>query len=145
MACAPIQPQTSTPLLDLDTEMEAAYSDARNALNIFIERIGAPHSTRTFVAVKTRFFPADGSSQDIWVDEVTYKDGFFHGSMGDDIPSLKLFASDPVKIKPEAVFDWMIVEDGKLIGGYTIKLAYQRMSPEEKENFLESLNYSLDE
>lgn len=149
ISCTPTQTKTpvptSTPLLDLDVEMESAFSDARNTLNLFIERIGTPHPTRTFVAVKTRFFPPDSSPQDIWVDNVTHKDGLFHGSMGDDIPSLRLYLGDDVTVKPEDVLDWMIVEDGKLIGGYTIRLAYKRMTPEEKQNFLESLDYLLDE
>jgi len=148
-ACTPTQTEisapTSTPMLDLDVEQEAAFSDARNTLNLFIERIGTPHPTRTFVAVKTRFFPPDSSPQDIWVDNVTYNDGLFHGSMGDDIPSLRLYFGDDVEVNPEDILDWMIVEDGKLIGGYTIRLAYKHMTPEEKENFLETLDYSLDE
>lgn len=147
-ACTPKSTETPMPastLLDFDIEMESAFTDARNTINIFTERIGAPHPTRMFIAVKTRFSPPDGSPQDIWVDEVTYKDGLFHGSMGDDIPSLRLYLGDEVVVKAEDILDWMIVEGGKLIGGYTIRLAYQRMSPEEKENFLESLDYSLDE
>jgi len=148
-ACSPISTETpvptSTPVLGLDVEMEAAFSDARNTLYIFIEQIGTPHPARTFVAVKTRFFPLDNSPQDIWVDTVTYSGGLFHGSMGDDIPSLRLYLGDEVDVKPEDVLDWMIVEDGKLIGGYTIKLAYERMTPEEKQNFLKTLDYSLGE
>lgn len=146
-ACTPTQTPvpTTTPLLDLDVEMESAFSDARNTLNLFIKRIGTPHPTRTFVAVKTRFFPPDDFPQDIWMDNVTYNEEFFHGLMGDDIPSLRLYLGDDVAVKPEDVLDWMIVEDGKLIGGYTIRLAYKRMSPEEKQNFLETLDYSLDD
>jgi hypothetical protein len=37
------------------------------------------------------------------------------------------------------------VEDGHLIGGYTIRLAYSRMTPEEKEFFLNDAGYSIDE
>jgi hypothetical protein len=39
----------------------------------------------------------------------------------------------------------MLVEDDKLVGGYSIRLAYQRMSPEEKERFLEAANYSIED
>jgi len=146
-ACAPKQTEIPTPasMPILDIEMEAAFSDARNTLNLFIEQAGTPHPARTFVAVKTRFFPPDASPQDIWVDNVTYNDGLFHGSMGDDIPSLRLYLGDDVEVKPKDVLDWMIVEDGKLIGGYTIRLAYKRMPPHEKQNFLKTLDYSLDE
>lgn len=147
-ACAPVATPTPipTPATSADPELDAAIAQARASVDEFIERIAAPHPARTFVAVKLRFFPPDDSPQDIWLDDATYADGVFRGSMGDDIPSLKLFFGDPVTVRPEEILDWMIVEDGKLIGGYTIRLAYQRMTSEEKQNFLETLDYySLDE
>lgn len=145
-ACAPLAAPTPIPTpASADPELDAAIAQARASVSDFIARIASPHPARTFVAVKARFFPPDGAPQDIWLDEATYADGVFRGSMGDDIPSLKLFFGDPVTVRPEQILDWMIVEDGKLIGGYTIRLAYQRMTPEEKQNFLETLDYSLDE
>jgi uncharacterized protein YegJ (DUF2314 family) len=145
-ACTPPRVPTSVSTIPAaDIELEAAIQQARNTLNEFTDRIASSHPNRTFVAVKVRFFPPDGLSQDIWVDGVTYTDGIFKGSMGDDIPSLKLFAGDKIKVARENILDWMIVEDGKLVGGYTIRLAYQRMSPEEKERFLETLDYSLED
>ena len=146
-ACAPLAAPTPIPTpASADPELDAAIAQARASVSDFIARIASPHPARTFVAVKARFFPPDGAPQDIWLDEATYADGVFRGSMGDDIPSLKLFFGDPVTVRPEQILDWMIVEDGKLIGGYTIRLAYQRMTSEEKQNFLETLDYySLDE
>ena len=55
--------------------------------------------------------------------------------MGDDIPTLQLHFDDTVIIKPEDVLDWMIVEAGKLISNYTIRLAYQRISLKKNKNF----------
>lgn len=104
-----------------------------------------PAANQTFVALKVRFTPTDGPPQDIWVDQVTYTDGIYHGTMGDDIPSLKLKMGKAITIKQENIVDWMIVEDGKLIGGYTIRLAVQRMSPEERERFLETLDYAIED
>jgi len=125
--------------------MESALQEARDTLDIFIEKIGTPHPDRTFVAIKVRFSPPDGPPQDIWVDEVIYTDGSFRGLMGDDIPSLRLEAGEKVTVEEEDILDWMIVEDGKLVGGYTIRLAVHRMSPEEKERFLETLDYSIED
>lgn len=79
------------------------------------------------------------------MDEVTYTDGMFRGNMGDDIPSLKLEAGEEITVAEKDILDWMIVEDGKLIGGYTIRLAVQRMSPEERERFLKTLDYSIED
>jgi uncharacterized protein YegJ (DUF2314 family) len=128
-----------------DLEFDSAVQQARDSLDEFIERIASPHPTRTIVAVKVRFFPPDILPQDIWVDGVTYTGGSFHGNMGDDIPSLRLSFGEPIIVATKDILDWMIVEDGKLIGGYTIRLAYKRMTPEEKERFLNSLDYSIDD
>lgn len=148
-ACAPVPTQPSPPSptshLDLDAGMESAFQEARDTLSFFIERIAEPHPNRTYVAVKVRFYTSDGLSQDIWVDNVTYTDETFRGYMGDDIPSLKLGFGEEIVIPTENIVDWMIVEAGKLIGGYTIRLAYERMSPEEKERFLEVIDYSIED
>lgn len=124
--------------------MESAFQEARDTLDVFMERIATPHPNRTYVALKVRFSAPDDSPQDIWVDDVTYAGGSFRGNMGDDIPSLRLSFGEEIMIPIEDIVDWMIVEDGKLIGGYTILLAYEHMSPEEKERFLEAIDYSID-
>ena len=141
----PLPPPSPTSQPDLDAGMESAFQEARDTLSLFIERIAAPHPNRTYIAVKVRFSTPDGLSQDIWVDNVTYTGETFRGKMGDDIPSLKLSFGEEIVIPTEDIVDWMIVEDGKLIGGYTIRLAYERMSPEEKERFLEAIDYSIED
>ena len=145
-ACAPTStPASVSPATGTDLELEAAVQQARDSLDTFIETIATPHADRTFVAVKVRFKPPDELPQDTWVDAVTYTDGVLRGEMGDDIPSLKLEMGERITIKEKDIVDWMIVQDGKLIGGYTIRLAVQRMSPEERERFLQTLDYSIDD
>jgi len=144
-ACAPRFSEISTPTLSgIDLELDAAITQAHDSLNSFVEKIAIPHTDRAIVAVKVRFYPPDSLSQDIWIDGVTYVDGVFHGNMGDDIPSLRLKFGQKITLDEKDIIDWMIVEDGKLIGGYTIRLAMQRMSPEERERFLKSLDYTID-
>ena len=146
---APAQTQTATPLpllpTDIDAEMEAAFRQAQDTLDVFIEKLGTPHPDRTQVAVKVRFVLPNEPPQDIWVDEVTYADGSFRGTMGDDIPSLRLSIGEKITIARDEIVDWAIIEDGKLVGGYTIRLAVQRMSPEERERFLETLPYTIED
>jgi uncharacterized protein YegJ (DUF2314 family) len=135
--------QISITPLDSDSELQAAFQHAQDTLDSFIQRIETTHPNRTLVAVKVRFLLPDGSSQDLWVDQITYEDGLFRGVMGDDIPALKLSMDDKIKIESKDIVDWMIVEDGKLVGGYTIRLAFQRMTASQKKRFLETINYSI--
>jgi len=139
---------TSTPaptMTGTDVELDAAMQQAHDSLDTFIQTIATPHADRTLVAVKVRFYPPGELPQDIWVDDATYAAGIFHGSMGDDIPSLRLEFGEKITVDQQDVLDWMIVEDGKLIGGYTIRLAMKRMSPEERERFLQSLDYVIED
>ena len=143
---------TSTPAAEAtrtpagtDTELDAAIQQARDSLPAFIQTIATPHTDRTLAAVKVRFTPPGESPQDIWVDEVTYSDGVLRGSVGDDLPALRLEFGQKINVDEKDILDWMIVEDGKLIGGYTIRLAMRRMSPEERERFLESLDYVIED
>ena len=149
IACSPapthIPTQVSATPLNSDADMEAAFQQARETLDAFIQKIGTTYAARTLVAVKVRFVLPDSSTQDIWVDHMTYQNGSFHGVMGDDIPTLKLSVDDKIKIDRQEIVDWMIVEDGKLIGGYTICLAYERMTPAQKERFLETVHYSVED
>ncbi len=135
-ACARPASAISTPTLSgTDPELDAAITQARDSLSMFVEKIATAHADRTIVAVKVRFYPPDNLPQDIWVDGVTYTDGIFHGNMGDDIPSLRLKFGQKITIEEKDILDWMIVQDGKLIGGYTIRLAMQRMSPRNGNAF----------
>jgi uncharacterized protein YegJ (DUF2314 family) len=143
-ACAPA-PTIPSANPATDAELESAIRLARDSLDTFITKITTPHTNRTFVAVKVRFSPPGELPQDIWVDQVTYNNGVFRGDIGDDIPALKLQAGETIAIPENDIVDWMIVEDGKLIGGYTIRLAVQHMSPEEREQFLETLDYSIED
>ena len=146
-ACSQAPAPTSPPAFpgDADREMESAIQQARDTLDLFIEKIGTPHPARTQVAVKVRFILPNEPPQDIWVDQVTYAGGSFRGTMGDDIPTLRLSIGDKITIARDEIVDWAIVEEGKLVGGYTIRLALQRMSPEEQERFLETLPYTIED
>lgn len=145
-ACTSAPTAIATPTtIGTDAEFDAAVQQARDSLSTFITTIATSHTDRTLVAVKVRFSPPGEVSQDIWVDEVTYSDGVFRGSMGDDVPALRLEFGEKITVDEKNILDWMIVEDGKLVGGYTIRLAMQRMSPEERERFLQSLDYVIED
>ena len=143
-ACAPT-PTANHPTLTTDTELEAAIREARDSLDTFVTKLATSHVDRTFVALKVRFSPPGVISQDLWVSEVMYENDVFRGNIGDDIPTLRLEAGEGITIEKEDILDWMIVEDGKLIGGYTIRLAVQRMSPDEREQFLATIDYTIED
>ena len=40
-----------------------------------------------------------------------------------------------VTVPPEAVTDWMFLKNGKLMGAYTTRVLYARLSPDDKAEF----------
>ena len=138
-------PTSNELVMGSDPEMESAFAEARATLDEFITRIAELNPTREFVALKVRFTLPDASTQDIWCDEAAYENSQFTGNMGDDISSLKLAFGDRITISNKNIVDWMIVQDGKLIGGFTIRVAFSRMTPAEKEFFLNDAGYSIEE
>ena len=50
-----------------------------------------------------------------------------------------------VEVDPEQILDWMIKEkDGTVHGGYTLRLDFSRMTPEQQKEYLEVTGYKFD-
>ncbi|MFN8412873.1 MAG: DUF2314 domain-containing protein [Anaerolineales bacterium] len=148
VACLSSQAVNNTPTATIpseDMEFEAAVKQAHDSWSEFVEHFQSPVSSQTFAAIKVRLTYEDGFSEDIWFDTLNYKDGEFYGMLSESSSHSRTSRAGKFILLPkEDMIDWMVVEDGKLIGGYTIRLAYSRMSPQEKEMFLHSIDYSLE-
>ena len=142
--CAPATPQTSTPATE--DELNAAIEEARGSMETILQAMLAPKPSYDFLGLKIRFNTPDGSYDDNWVEPVDFHDGRFTIRMIDGLAYDKNLHTDHTLDVPlKKVVDWVIIEkDGNLIGGYTIKLAYKHMSPEEKKEFLRVTGYKLD-
>jgi uncharacterized protein YegJ (DUF2314 family) len=49
-----------------------------------------------------------------------------------------------VTVAPQDVTDWMFLKDGKLIGGYTTRVLYARLSPEDKAEFDKHAEFKIE-
>jgi uncharacterized protein YegJ (DUF2314 family) len=77
---------------------------------------------------------------------VTYDGKSFHGLVDNrpmDVKNVHL--GEHVAIAPNQVTDWMFVKDGKLIGGYTTRILYARLSPEERAEFDKQADFRIEE
>jgi uncharacterized protein YegJ (DUF2314 family) len=50
-----------------------------------------------------------------------------------------------VTVAPRDVSDWMFVKDGKLMGGYTTRVLYARLSPEQRAQFDKEAEFRIEE
>ena len=46
---------------------------------------------------------------------------------------------------PEEASDWMIIQDNRLVGGYTIRALRKRMTPEERARDDKTLSFEIDD
>ena len=127
-----------------DEQFDAAVEEAHQTLNTLREALLAPKESYDFVGVKIRF-TGESAYEDIWTQPLDYYDGFFTIKMIDGILIDPALNTDRVVVVPlSKVLDWVIVEDdGNLIGGYTIRLTYEHMTAEEKEEFLKVTGYKI--
>jgi uncharacterized protein YegJ (DUF2314 family) len=126
-----------------DPDMEDAYQEARRTIARFIQLLKEPTPTQSYSALKIRI---SGQDQDeyIWISGTTYDGLMFTGIVsGSDLP-LPLKPGDKCRIRADGIYDWMIVDNGKLVGGYTIRVMRSKMTIENRERFDASLWFAVE-
>lgn len=129
---------------DENLAMNLAMEEARDTIDVFIDALisGAYYS----VSLKGRF--EDGAYiEHMWIENISYENQVFLGTLANEPLDLKNIAyGDNVELEVDHVSDWMIVdEDGKVTGGYTIKVLRNTMSEEDRAEFDESTGLFFDE
>jgi len=142
-SCAPASPTTLPPATD--EEFDAAVANAHSTLETVRRALLSPKPSYTFIGLKIRVY-GDSSIEDIWTEPVDYYNGAFTTQMVEGVSLDKGYhPNNMVRVPVEDVIDWMIVEDdGNLIGGYTIRLAYLHMTPDEQEEFIRITGYTVE-
>lgn len=63
----------------------------------------------------------------VWLEDVKIEGNYYSGNLAEN--------GTPQKVLINDVIDWMIIEDGRLIGGYTIRHYRNTLDDESKMNF----------
>ncbi|MGC3991527.1 MAG: DUF2314 domain-containing protein [Chthoniobacteraceae bacterium] len=127
-----------------DAEMNAAIAHAQSTKAEFLQTLQAAKPNQTDFSAKRPYLTNKGGTdrEHIWVSNLSYDGKLLHGTIGDDpvnIPHLKL--GDPVSFPPDELSDWMYLEDGKIVGGYTIRVLRKRMSPQDATDFDQNMQF----
>ena len=116
-----------------DAEMNAAIAEAQATLRTFIEMTTAPSPNVTNATIKVKF-PYDGGDEHIWVNDVVHENGTFTGTVDEDplyAPGVR--AGQRVSVTADRISDWLVVEDGVLHGGYTIKVLIKSLPADQQK------------
>ena len=128
---------------DDDKQMDRAVENAQKSLGFFMAVLRAGQSGDTAFEIKKAFVDGDKVEQ-IWIRRVSYDGKKFHGQIDNkprDVKNIDL--GERVIVQPQEVTDWMFLKDGKLMGGYTTRVLYSRLSPEDKAQFDRESNFQI--
>lgn len=147
VSCSPPAP-TPVPVstfTDPDPEFEEAVRQAQNTLQVFRQAFLAPKPDYSLMSLKVRF-ANDGETEDMWTEPMLILDDVYTVRMIEGVTLKQGIHPDRLlDVKLQDIVDWVVLQkDGKVIGGYTLRLEYERMTPEEQKDYLEITGYKFE-
>ncbi len=115
----------------VDEQMDAAIRKAKDAIRQFFEAFFEPTIKQKCFLLKVVFDEGE-QREHIWLADLDFGGDKPTGVIANEpgLPSLKFMQR--VEFEPSYISDWMYVEDGYLVGGYTTRIIRERMTPEER-------------
>jgi uncharacterized protein YegJ (DUF2314 family) len=110
-------------------EMDAAIARARGEVDKFIAELANP--TGKDHAVKAPISEGE-TTEHFWLSDVTYADGHFEGTIGNDPGMVKnVKIGQKWRLKKDEISDWMFMRDGKMHGNYTMRPLLKTLPADE--------------
>lgn len=129
---------------DADKAMDEAVHEALRTLGKFTTALTTPKSGQRGFAVKKRCTKGD-KCEHLWLTAVRFDGRDLRGKVDNDPIELKTpRLGEEVTVQPEEITDWMYIENGRLVGGYTLRVYYSRLSTTEKQQFTKTMGFSLE-
>lgn len=127
-----------------DPGMKTAISKARASSGQLIAALAARPPGATDFAIKKMFRDANGTEH-IWLTNIHYNGKKFTGEVGNK-PEIVQYVKlgEKESVERDEITDWMYVQKGKLMGGYSIRLLRDRASPEERKKMDASVPFQFD-
>lgn len=130
-----------------DDEMNQAILKAKQTYPEFLTALHSEDSLNHAHAVKMRFdFGSEKTNAEhMWLGDLFFRDSVLFGILNSDpVEILSVKNGDTLEIKKEKLSDWMYIRDNRLMGGYTIKVLYNKMTSEEKKQFDEEMGFKIE-
>lgn len=130
---------------DEDPSLQAATAQARKTVGEFIARLQKPAVPETYFSVKARIQEGD-VVEHVWLSDVRLDGAKFVGTLDNDPERLaNMKAGQTHAVASDQISDWMILENNKLIGGYTIRALRDQVPPEQRATWNRELGFTIDE
>jgi uncharacterized protein YegJ (DUF2314 family) len=117
-----------------DPEMGAAIAKARATLPEFWRKWERHRRDETDFSLKVRITDKNGTEH-FWLSQLEQHDGKTFGVLNNDAQIVKCVKlGDLIEIPENEISDWLYLRRGKMVGNYTIRALFKKMSPEEVES-----------
>lgn len=130
-----------------DEEMNFAVEKSRETMETFIRALQSPAPGQTMFSVKKPFLKSEegDDAEHIWLVGISFDGESFWGEVGNDPVDVKAVrCGDRAQVSKAEISDWMFNDRGKLAGGYTIRVLYNRYSEREKKQFVRQTGMQID-
>jgi uncharacterized protein YegJ (DUF2314 family) len=118
-----------------DQEMNYAIIKAKKSFDEFVNALTKPTESQTGFSVKVPF-PIENGNEHIWISDVQLDSGKMIGFVGNVPEKVKnLTIGQKITIDKDNISDWMYLDSNVLVGGFTIRVLYSRMTDAEKRQF----------
>jgi uncharacterized protein YegJ (DUF2314 family) len=116
--------------------MHNAVTEARKTIRQFIKALKHPATGQEDFEVK-KAFTEGNQVEHIWIADVQIIGKHLLQGRVDNQPrkitGVKL--GQVVTVNPKEISDWLYIDNGNLVGGYTVRVHYDELSPKEKAEF----------
>ncbi|WGQ10284.1 DUF2314 domain-containing protein [Pedobacter gandavensis] len=128
-----------------DAELSWATEKARLTLWYFEEHLKRPTLGQDYFSIKVKV-KEEGRVEHLWLSAPDFdEEGNFYGKVGNEpiqVKNIKL--GQEIGVGRSLISDWLIVEQGTLLGGYTIRAIRDGLPQVEKQFFDESIGIAID-
>lgn len=129
---------------DADKAMDEAVHEAQRTLGKFTAALTKPQPGQTGFSVKKRCTMGD-KCEHLWLTAVHFDGRDLRGKVDNNPVELKTpRLGEEVTVQPEEITDWMYVENGRLVGGSTLRVYYSRLSAAEKKQFTKTVGFRVE-
>ena len=128
-----------------DILLKSAQIETQLKLAELRQRIQSPPAEQTYLAVKGIFGEED-QVEHLWVRDLSLQEDQIVGTLDNQPLGLSQWsAGDRVVLGQEQISDWMAIEAGKLVGGWTLRALREQMTEAERAAFDASLEFVIED
>jgi uncharacterized protein YegJ (DUF2314 family) len=123
--------------------MHRAVLEARKTVKKFIAALGHPAPGQQDFEVKKPFVQGD-QIEHIWLSDVRTVGNHFEGHVDNQPRKIQgLKVGQLVSVKHNEISDWLYIDKGTLVGGYTVRAHYNELTPRQKQEFDREADFKI--